>query len=106
MDIRDTLLQGLGPRAAPDGGERRPLTEADFARSYVTYSELFGSNPTREMFFDRLRGTGLQSVMASLSFINSVLYISSRYGYALRQIHLRNHWFDPPGRHLWLCAPT
>ena len=74
MDIHDSLLQGLAPSAAY-GGERRALTEADFARSYVTYSELFGSTPTWEMFFERLRSTGLQSVMASLSFINSVLYL-------------------------------
>lgn len=75
MDIHDALLDELAPAGARAHGEQRPLTEADFARSYVTHSELFGSNPTWELFFDRLRDIGLQSVMASLSFINSVLYV-------------------------------
>ncbi|CAN5746328.1 hypothetical protein BH24ACI4_BH24ACI4_30230 [soil metagenome] len=75
MDIHDALRDGLAPVGARAPGDQRPLTEADFARSYVTHSELFGPSPTWELFFDRLRDIGLQSVMASLSFINSVLYV-------------------------------
>lgn len=72
MSVEDALRRGL---AAGMPGSARPLTEADFARSYVTYSELFGIQPTWENFFDRLSDLGLQSLMVSLSYVNSVLYL-------------------------------
>jgi hypothetical protein len=65
--FEDALRRGL---AVGTDGSARPLTEADFTRSYVTYSELFGLQPTWENFFDLLRDIGLQSVMASLSYVN------------------------------------
>jgi hypothetical protein len=76
MNIQDALLRGLVPAGRPDAGvPARPLTEADFARSYVGYSDLFGVQPTWATFFERLQDLGLQPTMAALSFLNSWLYL-------------------------------
>ena len=75
MNIQEALLRGLVPAGRPDAGVPRLLTEADFARSYVGYSDLFGVQPTWDTFFERLQDLGLQPTMAALSFINSWLYL-------------------------------
>lgn len=76
MNIQDALLRGLVPAGRPNAGvPPRPLTEADFARSYVGYSDLFGVQPTWDTFFERLQDLGLQPTMAALSFLNSWLYL-------------------------------
>lgn len=76
MNIQDALLRGLVPAGRPDAGvPARPLTEADFARSYVGYFDLFGVQPPWDSFFERLQDLGLQPTMAALSFLNSWMYL-------------------------------
>lgn len=91
MNIRDPLLRGLAPGPAGRTDTGRALTEADFARSYVGYSDLFGIKPTWDVFFERLRSVGLQPTMAALSFINSVLYLN---GSIQAQIAIIGSTFD------------
>ena len=90
-DIREALLRGLNPAPVPQANQRTAITEADFARSYVGYSDLFGVRPTWASFFDRLRDIALQPTMAALSFINSVLYLK---GGIQAQVELIASTFD------------
>lgn len=93
MNIQDALLRGLLPAGRPDARvPRRPVTEADFARSYVGYSDLFGVQPTWRIFFERLQDLGLQPTMAALSFINSLLYLK---GGIQAQAEIVGSTFDP-----------
>ena len=66
--------------------------EAQYYREYVTYSEVFRKKPTPADFEEKLRGTGLHSIMAGLSFINSVLYMK---GTLRAQLELVNDTFTP-----------
>ena len=73
---RDHGLIAVPASYWPPAAKKTEPTEAEYIRSYITYSELFGTTPTWDEFFKRLAGIGLQSVMASLSFINSVMYVN------------------------------
>lgn len=81
MDAFDALIQGPGRERGllliPAGYRtvtRRPA-ELSYLKTRITYSELFGVVPTWDQFFERLRTIGLHHVMASLSYLNSVLHV-------------------------------
>src|SRR5262249_28669334 len=57
---------------------RRPA-ELSYLKTRISYSELFGKKPTWDEFFDRLKAMGLRHVLASLSFLNSVLHARGWY---------------------------
>jgi hypothetical protein len=65
--------------------------ELSYLRTRITYAELFGAEPTWDQFFERLRAIGLHSVMASLSYLNSVLHVK---GTLNAQDDLVNGTFD------------
>lgn len=89
MDIKEALRRGLSFGSPAD--PTPPITHADFARSYVTYKDVFGVEPTWDMFTERLRNTGLKSLMVSLSHINSVMYVK---GVVVAQRDLVDGTFD------------
>lgn len=99
MDIHELLLNGLWRDQSmlalpawyrPRAPKKLP-SEGDYVRSRITYAELFGAEPTWEEFFERLRGIGLHSIMAALSYINSVLYVK---GALQAQTEIVNGTFD------------
>ena len=98
MDALDALIQGpwqergllLVPAAFRNPEARRPA-ELSFLRTRITYSELFGVPPTWDQFFEKIRGLGLRHVMASLSYLNSVLHVK---GTLNAQDDLVNSTFD------------
>ena len=53
----------------------RQDAELDYIKTPITYREMFGVQPTRANFFDQLGAIGLQSLMASLSHMNSLLHV-------------------------------
>ena len=65
--------------------------ELSYLRTRITYAELFGTEPTWNQFFERLGAIGLHSVMASLSYLNSVLHVK---GTLNAQTDLVNGTFD------------
>jgi hypothetical protein len=121
MNIQDALLRGLVPAGRLDAGVPRPVTEADFTRSYIGYSDLFGGQPTWDTFFERLQDLGLQPTMAALSFLNSWLYLkggiqaqAEMIGLAVHRVlarregdgALRSHLGRARPYHLRVSTPT
>src|SRR4051794_15277263 len=62
-------------RLGGDRSRKPTYPELSYLRPRISYSELFARKPTWDDLFNRLRGLGLRSVMASLSFLNSVLHV-------------------------------
>lgn len=54
---------------------KKTPAEMGYLRVYITYSELFGTEPSWDDFFSRLRGIGLRPVMAALSYLNTLLKV-------------------------------
>lgn len=79
MDALDALSHGpwrehglmLVPARYRRVAQRPP--ELNYLRTRITYTELFGTRPTWDLFFERLADIGLHTLMATLSYINSVL---------------------------------